>query len=451
MKRLVYVPIAILAFAPVTGFAHKVPYGASHCANTEEHADADGIPICTQEEKEEATATAFCKITGRPDVKNCSESIVRHGMAEAAGKCVDKARQEQVDLRDELIGHKTGGGGSATAGYWHTEYRYSKEEGMHRHEWSEAARKKAGMEYGTYAVESAKKASAVNKTTTESTTTTAVFGKFLSQIGLSGLSSVDMEAGADHSNSNGKTTESGPLSEQRAKEIYAEAYAEAKANPNLTTVNPDIMCVKDEPKCGSSFSRDIPNEDYQPQPKKPEEKSSNNDSKSSSSSKKDEGTNHKTPSSSSNSGKTGDTIEHTHVGSYAGDPSPVTKPGEMLANYDQENFNNPVARCLLESFKREVSKNKDKTYNQDGFNKSEEERKKEAAALLKKGICDTTFYGPLYCQKFKTDKLTGEHMQDPVEENSTLLDEIKGHVDYGDPSENLDNTPIDFSNIIPYL
>ncbi|WP_141733757.1 hypothetical protein [Oligoflexus tunisiensis] len=450
MTRLTYLPIAILALTPVAGFAHKVPYGASHCANTEEQANAEEIPICTQEEKEEAAATAFCKFTGRPDLKNCVESIVKHGMAEAAGKCVDEAVQKQVDLREELVGHKIGGGGSATDGYWHVDYKYSKQEGLHRHDWSEGARDLAGRDAGTLAVRQAKESAAVNKTTTETATTTSAFGKFLTQVGLSGLSSVDVEAGADHSRSNGTTTEKGPLTDAQAKEAYAKAYKAAYDNPNLTKVNPDIMCEKDEPNCSSSFSRNIPNEDYTPQPKKPEEKPSSNANKSSSSSKGDDGNNnHKTPSSSpSKSDKTGEVKEHHNT--YAGDPSPVTPPGEMLATYDHENFNNPVAKCLFESFMKEVSKDNDKTYNEDGFNKSAEERKKEAAALLKKGVCDTSFYGTAYCQKFRQDKLTTEHMQDPVDEDkSTLFDEIQdmGHIDFGNPKDDLDKTPIDFSKI----
>jgi hypothetical protein len=451
MKSLNYFPIAILAFLPVTGFAHKVPYGTAHCANSEEQAEAEAIPLCTQEEKEEAAATAFCKFTGRSDLKNCVENIVIHGMAEDAGKCVDEAVQKQVDLREELTSHKIGGGSSATDGYWHVDYKYSKEEGWHRHDWSEGARDLAGRDAGTTAVRQAKESAAVNKTTTESTTTTNVIGKFLTEIGLSGVAGVEIEAEAGHTKANGKTIESGPLTEQKAKEVYDKAYKAAYDNPNLTKVNPDIMCEKNKPKCSSSFSRDLDNEDYQPQPKKTEEKSSNNnENKSTSSSKRDEG-NHKTPSSSSNSDKTGSTIEHTHVGSYAGDPSPVTKPGEMLATYDQENLNDPVTRCLFESFKKKVSQDTTKNYNSDGFNKSAEERKKEAEDLLKKGICDTNFYGPAYCQKFKTDKLTTEYGQDPFEGKSSLFDAIKGmgHIDLGDPRDELGKAPIDFTKTRP--
>jgi hypothetical protein len=125
MKRLNYLPIAILAKAPVTAFAHKVPYGASHCAMDDEQAEYEQIQLCTEEEKEKSAASAYCQFMGHPALSSCVEGIVRHGMAEAAGKCADKALQHQADLRDELIGHKAGGGKeSASNGYWHTDYKF---------------------------------------------------------------------------------------------------------------------------------------------------------------------------------------------------------------------------------------------------------------------------------------------------------------------------------------
>jgi hypothetical protein len=179
MKRLVYLPIAILASIPVTGFAHKVPYGNIYCALSEEEAEFEQIRLCTQEEKDKSAATAFCTFMGRSDLENCAESITSHGMADAAQKCVDEALQNQIDFKDELVGHKVGGGkDSGSNGHWHTDYRYSKEEGMHRHDWSEAAREKAGAEYATARVKQAKEASATNKTTSESTTNWNVGGVF---------------------------------------------------------------------------------------------------------------------------------------------------------------------------------------------------------------------------------------------------------------------------------
>ncbi|HYX34467.1 MAG TPA: hypothetical protein VE954_15285 [Oligoflexus sp.] len=450
MKRLAYLPLAILSIMPVTGFAHKVPFGAAHCANTDEEADVEEIPLCAEEEKETAAATAFCLFTSRTDITNCTARLLNFGMAESAGKCVDEALQNLVDLKIELHGHKVGGGPTSTeGGYWHLEYRYSKQDGWHRHDWGAAARDKAGRENGTAAVREAKDSAAGIKTTTEAASETSFLGKFGLDFGIKGAANLAHEAGVDHRTSKGTSVETGPIGDKEAKKIYDVAYKLGAANPNVTTVSPDIMCEKDQPKCGSSFSRDIINEDFIPKPKKSDEKSSDtgskDDSKCTSHCSSDKSSK-SPPPPSSNSDKTGK-IDHKFVGSYAGDPSPVTKPGEMLASYDQVGLN-PVEKCLFETYKEQVSRDTNKSYNPDGPNKTTEQRKKEAQGLLRKGICNAKYFGPAFCQKHKTFKLTGGQMQDPQDEKTTKLDELKDleKMDFGNPKDYEDKTPIDFSH-----
>jgi hypothetical protein len=455
MKKLSLIPLAVLAISSAEAFAHKVPYGSSHCANNAEEAAEEGTKTCSEEDKVKGQATAFCKFTGRIDVENCAEAVVRNGMAEAAGKCVDLALQRQVDIRDELLGHKTGGGSLSSEGHWHAEYRYSKEEGLHRHDWSKGARDKAGAEYGTYRVDEAKRNSSTNKTTNGTNTSSKFWGDFKAKIGIGGgaLGGAEGGTGVDYTTGKSSTTESGPLTDQQIKEVYNKAYEIAYQNPNLTKVNPDIMCEKGKKFCSTSFSRDYVNEDYQPQANTEARKPSSSNGSSGSSGRNtssggtDTGT--KAPAPSPSKSTTDVEIPSTDGGKWAGDPTPVTKPGEMIANYGQEGLHDPIENCLFESFKETASRDDNKTFDQDGSNKSMEARKKEAEDLLEKGICDESFYGPAYCRKYKTMKLTGEFIPGSDPEDTTVFDALldKGHIDFANPDDIHEKAGIDLSRI----
>lgn len=457
MKQLNYLPIAILAIAPVTAFAHKVPYGGSHCAMSEEQAAYEEIPLCTEEEKEKASATAYCKFMGHPALSSCVEGIVSHGMAEAAGRCAEEALQKQIDLKDELIGHKTGGTAGSENAYWHLEYRYSKENGWHRHEWSEAARDQAGAEYGTTAVRQAKERSAVNSTTSESTTNWNIGGLFKTIFGVSKVAEVGAEVNGSHGGGKTSSVEKGPLTQEEIDKVYKEAYDKAYADPNRTNVNPNIMCVKDEPKCGSSFSRDIVNEDYKPQgggtktgDNQSSGGSSGNTGGSTSGGQSGGNKNPSTPPSKSTT-EVDVKIEHKPSGTFAGDPTPVTKPGEMIASFDNNDLvSSPLSSCLMDELKEQVSKDMNRTYDPNSPGLTAAQRKKEAEGLLRKGICDTKFFGPLYCQKHKMMKLTTTEAQDlPEEDKTDLFKELQdlGKFNFGNPADYQDTTPIDFNRI----
>lgn len=73
IKRLDFLPIAILAIAPFTAFAHKVPYVDATCAVDEDQAAYEQIPFCSEEEKEKSAATAYCKFMGHPPLASCVE------------------------------------------------------------------------------------------------------------------------------------------------------------------------------------------------------------------------------------------------------------------------------------------------------------------------------------------------------------------------------------------
>jgi hypothetical protein len=142
-------------------------------------------------------------------------------------------------------------------------------------------------------------------------------------------------------------------------------------------------------------------------------------------------------------------IDHTPSGTYAGDPSPVTRPGELLANWGEDNLDRPVSRCLLETFKEQVSKDMSRKYDPDGPNLTPEQRKKEAQGLLRQGICDAKYFGPNFCQKHKTFTMTGGQIQNPQPEKTTLFEELQdlGKMNFGNPVDHMDKTPIDFSRL----
>ncbi len=451
MKRLNYLPIAILAIAPVKAFSHQVPYGGTNCAMNDEIAAAEDIPLCTEEENEKTAATSYCKFMGHPSLSSCVEGIISHGMAEAAGKCADKALQNQADIQTELLGHKTGNTPGSSDGYWHTDYKYSKEDGWHRHDWSDAARDKAGMEYATAAVRNAKELSAVNKTTSESGTSWEIGGIFKLTIGLG--SQVEHEVNGNRGGDKKETTEKGPLTQDKIDAIRKDAYDKGHADPNLTNVNPNILCERGKPTCSTSFSRDHPNDDYKPQGgnKAGETQASGSGNSSSSPAPSKEDKNKTPPPPSKSTGENTPSTDHEMPDVYAGDPAPVTKPGEMIASFDNDDLvSSPISRCLMDELKEQVSKDMNRTYDPNSPGLTPAQRKKEAEGLLRKGICDAKFFGPLYCQKHKMMRLTTTKAQDlPEEDKTDLFKELQdlGKFNFGNPADYEDRTPIDFNRI----
>jgi hypothetical protein len=150
-----------------------------------------------------------------------------------------------------------------------------------------------------------------------------------------------------------RPTEKGPLTQAQIDKTYKEAYENAYANPNKTNVNPDIMCEKGQPKCSTSFSRDYANEDYKPQggtktgDNQSSGGSSGNTGGSTSGGQSGGNKNPTTPPSKSTTEVEVD-IDHTPAGTFAGDPTAVTKPGEMIASFDNNDLvSSPISRCLM--------------------------------------------------------------------------------------------------------
>jgi hypothetical protein len=448
MKNLIFLPVALLVVAPPMALAHRVPYVDAICALDEDQAEYEEIPLCSEEEKEKSAATAFCRFIGHTALESCVEGITSNSMAEAAGKCVDEALQQQIDIQIELIGHKTGNTRGSSDGYWHTDYKYSKEDGYHRHDWSKGARDKAGMEYGTAAVMNAKNRSSVNKSVSESSKTWNVGGVVKSIFGGKDAQ-IDMEANGSHGGENKATTEKGPLTQAEIDQIYNDAKKLGEENPSLSNVGPDILCESGKPKCSTSFSRDYANEDYKPQSgAKKEDSNSSGDDKTSGD--KNGGNKNSPPLPPSKSkDDMGVKIKDSAPQRYAGDPARVTKPGEMLATWDETMTDSSLARCLLEKVVEQMSQDKDKTYSPDGAELTSEEQEKKAEDLLKKGICDEKFYGPAFCQKHKMFDLTGNYMQDPLKEKTIDFEALQdlSTINYGNPADHKNTRPIDFNRI----
>lgn len=152
-------------FAPTLGptgiFGRTIPGGASDDQEPEKcySDDPDAVNLRGAHpgaaESDRTAALAFCRVGGYDNVGDCADDVLSRGLADSARSCLDKA-VKIADRDIELRGHKFGGGSSGGQGIWHTDYRYSKEEGMHRHDWSPEAREQAGVLYASMMIEKAK-------------------------------------------------------------------------------------------------------------------------------------------------------------------------------------------------------------------------------------------------------------------------------------------------------
>jgi hypothetical protein len=448
MNNLSLLSLALLVVAPPMALAHKVPYIDAKCALDEDQAEYEEIPLCSEEEKEKSAATAFCRFIGHTAFESCVEGIASQGMAEAAGKCVEESLEKQIRPEDALLAHKVGGTGGAEGAHWHTNYKYSKDDGLHRHDWSEAARDQAGRQYGMALVRDVKEKSVVNKTTNETSTNWNIGGVFKSIFGVSRVAELDIEANANQGGGKNSSIEKGPASQAELDKAYKEGYDIAYADPNRTNVSPNITCESGKPKCSTSFSRDYVNEDYKPQGgAKTDDGNPSSSSSDKASGDKRGGNKNSPPPPSKSKDEMGVKIKDSAPQKYAGDPATVTKPGEMLATWDETMTDSSLARCLLEKVVEQMSQDKDKTYSPDGAELTWEEQEKKAQDLLKKGICDEKFYGPAFCQKHKTFELTGNYMQDPPKEKTIDFEALQdlSTINYGNPADHKNTRPIDFN------
>ncbi|MCX6131407.1 MAG: hypothetical protein NTX25_20385, partial [Proteobacteria bacterium] len=321
-------------------YAHKIPY------------DSESLKKLASESEEKSKLVAqYCEMAGKSDVDACAQQIVKRGLTHEVSECVVKVDSWQWDPEQLEYMHKTGGGRSGSDGYWHVDYKYSKEEGWHRHIWTDGMRDVAGGDIGVKYVRRLKESYAEREVTKQKSVESKSKFEVLLQAGgdlLGGLVSGKKDREDSETKSESVKT-SGPTTEE-LKEAYQKGYAVGYANPQAAGINPDGMCVQGEKFCDSSEgliantlpgkSQSNPQEDTKP---KESTKSSSTDTEN----KQETQTPKRREDSSSDNGP----IESTSHGSWAGEPSPA-RPGEMWADFDQENPNNsPLERCVFDSFK----------------------------------------------------------------------------------------------------
>ncbi|WP_141731410.1 hypothetical protein [Oligoflexus tunisiensis] len=357
-------------------------------------------------ESDRVAAMAFCKLGGYENAVDCASDVLNKGLVDAAKGCINKLDSFIHNPKINPVAHKLGGATSPSGGVWHFDYRESKDDGVHRHAYSDQQRDIAGRTFAAAQLELEKARRSV-KSTTESNTT--ISG---ANLGIDGSVSVGVpgggpgvtlggSAGVNGGSEKGTSTEKGPLSQKESDELWKKYYEMGKADPQKAGFEPDILCMRNEKNCLTSSGKVIPNPSYVPDTasKKEEEKTGS----SSSSHKSTDTSSPKTPSPSRNDDfGGGSSIEVTDGGHWAGEPSKPSD-GSMWVDFNQEDpGNDPMAKCIFDAHMEQVKHGSDKTYSDGSADtRSEAARKRDAESLLKRGICDEKYYGREYCTNWR--------------------------------------------------
>jgi hypothetical protein len=378
-------------------------------------------------ESDRVAAMAFCKFGGYENTVDCASDVLNKGLVEESKACVQKLWNAINNSKINPVAHKLGGANTATEGVWHFDYRTSKEDGSHRHAYTNAMRETAARTYAAAQIQIEKSRRETESKTSSNTTISGASGGVSADVTVGvpvGGPSVTIggQAGINGGSEKGTSTQKGPLSQAELDVLWKKFYDMAYSNPQIAGFGPDALCMRNERNCLTSGGQTFKNDSYQPDaPTKKEDASSNKSDSSSSSGNKSSDT-HKTPSSSSGSDFGNDgSISTTDGGQWAGEPSKPSD-GSMWVDFGQEDpGNDPMGQCIFDAHKEKVKEGSNKTYDTDGSpdRRSDAEKKRDAEALLKKGICDESYYGRMYCMDWKKKK--------------QLIDAAPGDSDYSRP------------------
>jgi hypothetical protein len=352
-------------------------------------------------ETDRTAALTFCRMGGYVNTVDCAKDIIDKGLADDATNCLNSF--QRASKKFDLVSHQIGSA-AVGKGYWHENYETSKDEGTHRHGYSEPLRKAAANKFiaEQIAYERERRALNSHSTSTSTTENTArgIEGNVGDSRGIVGINgSRTVENGSDKTT----TFETGSLTQSEIKEIKDWAGPYARNNPSVAGYVPDIFCKIDEPYCKNAKGEQLPNPSYQPQIKKPEPKKEESrptppPSKRSS----DNNDSHDTPTRSA-SDNTDNNLVVGNGGIWAGEPSKPSD-GSVWADFGQdEPGNNPLGNCIFNAHREKIEHGTDKTYDNGGNadTRSEAQKKRDAEALLKKGICDEKYFGRDYCSNWK--------------------------------------------------
>lgn len=402
MKKLI---LACLVFSS-SAYAHKVPYDFQ-----------DPALQCLADNGQEALAeniAHYCFYVAKP-LAECVGDLKKQDAIKFAAQCQKGFASLPFD---PTLAHMAGSPGCEN-GYWHNEYVYHKELGMHKHTWSATARDAAGREVGTMYVQQLKS----NWENTSSTTGTgsSTGGHATATAETKGISDIFVKAtgefGMEHKKDTSESSTTQGPSQGQINAVYKRGYTAGYSNPQISSYRPDVFCKQGDKLCGSSQGM-VPDPDSakpEPEPAKPDTPSA------------------ATPAS--DAPKYPDFSPMTPVNpTKVSDASPVHE-GEtytddiMVAGIipTAADAVNPLEACVAELITQEVQK---------GYEYTEEKKKslkERAEEELAAGNCLEEWYGKDFCTKFNMQQYS--NVEPAKEDPEPIKDEIPGWVDFGPPEE----------------
>ena len=389
--------ITLSLLLPATAFAHMVPYNTAAFMNAAEGNADKALSIAI-----------FCKTLNKDEQTCLSDvnGINDQGIVDVIAKCGDGLKNYHSNF-DDRFAHKVGSSGAPDRGFWHTGYVESKDEGAHRHAWSEAAQQINRDEYVTQRLINYKNSFSGNSSTSTSTSTE------VRSIGSNGSINGDAKLlGAGIGASGGVTTgkseetsksnvKTGPSESQMNEERVRAEKAFDENAAYVSPSDPDIYCSQSSRTCITPTGS-IPNESYappsstsKPASSKKEEKQKNNEGPQSGGKS--------TPKTTDNNNAFPKNNSAEHPNMYAGEPM-ENKPGESYAHYSQEEVGEGgLERCMKTEYEKLRQLSFATEYMQEG-KENNEQRYKEAQENLNLGICDKRILGQDFCHEFNFKK-----------------------------------------------
>jgi hypothetical protein len=372
-------------------------------------------------ETDRTAALTFCRMGGYANTVDCAKDIIDKGLADDATNCLNNF--QRASKKFDLVSHQIGSA-AVGKGYWHENYETSKDEGTHRHNYSEPLRKAAANKFiaEQIAYERERRALNSHSTSTSTTENTArgIEGNVGDSKGIVGINgSRTVENGSDKTT----TFETGSLTQSEIKAIEDWAGPYAINNPSVAGYDPDIFCKIDEPYCKNAKGDRLPNNSYQPQIKTPE--SQKEESRSTTPPPKRSSENSDSPHTPTKSAS--DNIDNNLVvgngGTWAGEPSKPSD-GSLWADFGQDDpGNNPLGNCIFDAHREKIEHGTDKTYDNGGSadTRTQAQKKRDAETLLQKGICDEQYFGRDYCTNWKKKRELIDSAPDVLDDKGPVI------------------------------
>lgn len=385
MKKL-----AILTIISSPAFAHLVPLNEPEILNItggDTHRAAQIESICASHGKSIEDCKEMLGLTKQATnfqlkaAQYCSKSLIPEGLPPPKN---DNGRADLVN------------------GSYHFDYRKDDKGRLHRHDYSPELIEYAVTQHQANLIEASKKVKTELDGQYKRTESKGFLDSLTSSItGLfGGTTTKDTRKGLEWT--------SPTLSHEEYKSLMERGEKEARANPGVIGRNPDLVCFKDEKYCIGSKTP-VANASYEdPKTKKgadaDDNKSGSSESETKTASSNSESKDNSAAKSGSESKKNGNDVKHKFVGAYAGEPTPVTKPGEMIATSADPQAIGPsiLEECITATAM--LMQQKEGQMHRDEDAETEESKKERAEEILKAGFCDQDYFGLEFCNKWEQEQ-----------------------------------------------